>query len=180
VIHVALLRGINVGGKHKVAMADLRRIVAECGGSEVATYINSGNVVFEHPPVDHVALGERLEAAIEEQLGVPCRVLVKAGADITAVAEVIPAGWTNGPEQKTDVVYLLDGVAPQDALAQLRPRDGIDHVRHAPGAVVWMTTRQDATRSGLTKLLGTPLYRQSTVRNVNTARKLAAMVAERG
>ena len=43
-IHVALLRGINVGGKHKVAMPDLRRIVAECGGSEVVTYINSGGL----------------------------------------------------------------------------------------------------------------------------------------
>jgi uncharacterized protein (DUF1697 family) len=178
-IQVALLRGINVGGKHKVAMAELRRIVAECGGRDVATYINSGNVVFEHPHADHVALAQRLESAVEEQLAVPCRVLVKAGADITAVAGAIPAGWTNGADRKTDVVYLLDGIDPSAASAALQPREGIDHVRHAPGAVVWMTARGDATRSGLLKLVGTPLYQQSTVRNVNTARKLAAMVAER-
>ncbi len=178
-IHVALLRGINVGGKHKVTMADLRRIVAQCGGADVATYINSGNVVFDHPSADHVGLAEHLEAAVAAGLGVPCRVLVKAGADITGVAEAIPADWTNGPDQKTDVVYLLDGIAPEDAGAALRPREGIDHVRYAPGALVWMTARSDATRSGLLQLVGTPLYRQSTVRNVNTARKLAAMVAER-
>jgi uncharacterized protein (DUF1697 family) len=80
---------------------------------------------------------------------------------------------------KADVVYLLDGVDPAAASARLEPREGLDHVVMAPGAFGWMVARADATRSGLLRIVGTPLYRQSTVRNVNTARKLAALVAQR-
>ena len=178
-IHVALLRGINVGGKNRVAMADLRRLVADLGGSGVATYINSGNVVFDHPTTDHVVLAAQIETAIRAELAVQCRVLVKSGSDVRAVAAAVPPDWTNGPQLKTDVVYLLDGVDPAEASAALRPQDGIDHVVHGPGAFVWMVQRGDAARSGLLRMVGTPLYRQATIRNVNTARKLAAMAADR-
>lgn len=178
-IHVALLRGINVGGKHKVPMARLRTLCAELGLGQVETYINSGNVVFEDEDEDEAALAARLEAAIEQEFGFAARALVRTGADVVAIAAAIPTDWANDDTMKTDVVYLLDGVDPAEASAQLRPRDGIDTVRLAEGAVIWMVARGDAARSGLQNILGTPLYQQATVRNVNTARKLAGMVSQR-
>lgn len=177
-IHVALLRGINVGGKHKVPMAALRRICAGVGFRDVETYINSGNIVFAADD-DELTLGTRLEDAIESAFGFRARVLVRTGSDVLAIAAAIPADWSNDDAMKTDVVYLLDGVDPVDATASLRPRGEVDHVLHAPGAFIWMVSRRDATRSGLLRIAGTTLYQQSTVRNVNTARKLAAMVAVR-
>jgi len=177
-IHVALLRGINVGGNNALPMGDLRRICQELGLLDPVTYINTGNVVFAAGPTDHLALADRMESAIESEFGFRPRVLVRSGADIEAIAAAIPADWTNGPQMKADVVYLLDGVDPAAASAQLEPQDGLDHVVLAPGAFGWMVARADATRSGLQRILGTPLYRQSTVRNVNTARRLAALVAQ--
>jgi uncharacterized protein (DUF1697 family) len=179
VIGVALLRGINVGGSNALPMADLRRICAGLGLQEPATYINTGNVVFSAEPADHQALADRIESAVESEFGFRPRVLVRSGEDIVAIAAAIPPGWTNGPQMKADVVYLLDGVDPAAASAQLGPRAGVDHVVLAPGAFGWMVARADATRSGLQRIIGTPLYRQATVRNVNTARKLAALVAQR-
>ncbi len=178
-IHVALLRGINVGGKHKVPMAQLRQVCADLGFTDVATYINSGNIVFGAEEDDDLALAGQLERAIEDTFGFPVRALVRTGADIVAIAERIPADWTNDEARKSDVVYLLDGIDPSQAVAALQPHEGIDSVRLAPGAVLWMVERQHAARSGLQRILGTPLYRQSTVRNVNTARKLAALVGRR-
>ena len=178
VIHVALLRGINVGGNRTVPMADLRRICSAVGFEDPVTYINSGNVVFSGQPTDHVELAGRLEDALESEFGFRPRVLVRSGRDVVAIAGMIPEHWTNGSEMKADVVYLLDGVDPAAAIAQLGPRSGIEHVIQAPGAFVWMVARRDATRSRLNGMVGTDLYQKATVRNVNTARKLAALVAQ--
>jgi len=178
-IYVALLRGINVGGAHTVPMADLRRTFEALGHLDVATYINSGNVLFGSAEHDELAMAGRIENAVEQGFGFAPRVLVRTGADIRAIAAAIPEAWTNGPAMRADVVYVLDGVDARAASAQLEPRAGIEHVRHAPGAFIWMVDRRDATRSRLARMAGTPLYKQATVRNINTARKLAAMVADR-
>jgi uncharacterized protein (DUF1697 family) len=176
VIHVALLRGINVGGNNKIPMAHLRRLCQDLGWTEVVSYINSGNVVFAAERSDHLAMAQALEDAIEHSLGFRPRVLVKSGEDVAAIAAAIPASWTNDAAMKSDVVYLLDGVDAAQASATLAPRAGVDHVVNASGAFIWMVSRSDATRSGLHGMVATPLYRQATVRNVNTARKLAALV----
>ena len=67
--HIALLRGINVGGRNKVSMADLRAVVAGLGHTEVATYIQSGNVVFTSGEADTEALAAALEECHREQPG---------------------------------------------------------------------------------------------------------------
>jgi len=68
--HVALLRGINVGGRNRVAMADLREVVLGLGHTEVATYIQSGNVVFTSEEADTARIAAALERAIAKYLGV--------------------------------------------------------------------------------------------------------------
>ena len=68
--YVALLRGINVGGRNMVAMADLRRVAASLGHTEVATYIQSGNVVFTSPDASVISLADALEQEIPA--GSPC------------------------------------------------------------------------------------------------------------
>jgi uncharacterized protein (DUF1697 family) len=74
--HVALLRGINVGGRNRVAMADLREVVLGLGHTEVATYIQSGNVVFTSEEADTATIAAALERAIAEHLGVQPKVIV--------------------------------------------------------------------------------------------------------
>lgn len=176
-IYVALLRGINVGGAHKVGMTDLKRVFEQLGHRDVSTYINSGNVIFASRGRSETALATGIEEAVETEFGFRPRALVRTGADIQSIAGAIPDEWTNGPAMRADVVYLLDGVDAGAASSQLEPREGIEHVRLAPGAFIWMVNRKDATRSRLTGMVGTPLAKQATVRNVNTARKLAALVA---
>lgn len=173
---VALLRGINVGGNNKVPMAELRRLCLDLGWTGVTTYINSGNVVFESTALDHLRAAAALEDAIEAAFGFRCRVLVKSGDVVRTIAAAIPERWSNDDRMKCDVVYLLDGVDPHEVSASLAPRDGIDAVVHTDGALVWMVARQDAARSGLHRLIGTAAYQRATVRNANTARRLAAMV----
>src|SRR4029077_19468017 len=74
--HVALLRGINVGGRNKVPMADLREVVASLGHTGVSTYIQSGNVLFSTAEEDTAKLAAALESAIEERFGIWSSVVV--------------------------------------------------------------------------------------------------------
>jgi uncharacterized protein (DUF1697 family) len=124
-------------------------------------------------------LALQVEEVIASELDVTCRALVLPGRQIVEISQAIPDHWTNDDTMKADVVYLLDGISAQQASAQLTAREGIDHVVPSRGALCWMTKRTDATRSGLHALVKLPIYQQSTVRNVNTARKLAHLVQER-
>lgn len=177
-VHVALLRGINVGGNNLLPMASLRALLADLGLGAVRTYLNSGNALFTCAPIDHMLLAERIEGAIEAAAGFRPRVLVRSGEDIRAIAELIPAEWTQDQEMRTDVLYLLDGVPPEEVVRDLAPRPGIEHVRLGVGAVIWMVARRDATRSRLQGITATAHYPRVTIRNVNTARRLAALAAE--
>ena len=83
--HIALLRGINVGGRNRVAMAGLCQVVLGLGYTDVATYIQSGNVVFTSEEADTATIAAALERAIAEHLGVRPKVVVLTRAELARV-----------------------------------------------------------------------------------------------
>ena len=83
--HVALLRGINVGGHNRVAMADLRTVITSLGHTDVATYIQSGNVVFTSAQTNTAAIAAVLERAIAESLSVRPTVVVLSCNELSQV-----------------------------------------------------------------------------------------------
>ena len=89
----------------------------------------------------------------------------------------MPETWTNDKVQRTDVIFLWDEVDKPGLVDDLPIREGIDEVLHVPGAVLWRIDRVNATRSWLSKLIGTTPYRSMTIRNVNTVRKLTTLTS---
>ncbi len=174
--YVALLRGVNVGGASKVSMADLRMAFEEAGMTEVTTYINSGNVIFCAEDQDRSRLPQRLENAVRAHSGVSTDIQLRILGELESVVEAIPDAWVNDGTMKCDVVFLQPDVDRPEIVDELGPRPGIEDARYVPGALIWRVDRKDATRSRLSKMVGTPLYRRVTVRNCNTARKLLAML----
>jgi uncharacterized protein (DUF1697 family) len=174
--YVALLRGINVGGNSRVEMRRLKEVCESLGWQNVRTYINSGNVIFAHDPVPPDALATELARELHEVFGFAISVLVKTRDELAQVIAVTPDEWTNSPGMKCDVVFVWDGITPDEELAVLKPRVDIDDVRTTSGAIIWKVDRVNATRSGLLRMMGTPLYKQVTVRNINTVRKLEELI----
>lgn len=172
--YIALLRGINVGRAKRVAMADLRALVAALGYADVRTLLNSGNVVFRGPPGRAGAAATAIEEALVRTLGVAARVHVIDSAEL-AVVMADNALLAVATELSRLIVFLL---APAEARAALEALAGTDWApEHLAlgrrAAYVWCPTGVLDSRAAaaLGKLLG----ERTTARNWNTLGKLAAL-----
>jgi uncharacterized protein (DUF1697 family) len=179
--HVALLRGINVGGRNRVAMAALRGVVEGLGHTEVATYIQSGNVVFTGEDTDTGALERALERAIGEQLGVRPRVVVLTCAELARVVADNPFPDEDNPRNLHAVFRNVppdpgELAAVAAAERRARERGGRDRAR-VVGTTLYLHTPDGFGRSELaTELTRAGGDRKDgTARNWATVRKLLAM-----
>jgi uncharacterized protein (DUF1697 family) len=172
--YVALLRGINVGGNAIIRMAELRDCAVGLGLEDVSTYIASGNLLFRSSE-RATGLESALEDAIEQRFELPIRVVVRSAPEIARIADAIPAAWVGASHLRVTVGFLLRGATAGRLAASLKPREGIDELATAPGALLWATRRDALTRSGL-RLVGTDAYRSMTLRNLNTTLKLAELL----
>lgn len=177
--HVALLRGINVGGRNKVAMADLRDVVTSAGHTEVATYIQSGNVVFTSKKTDPAALGAALERAVKKRFGLPISVVVLSRADLAKVVADNPYPDETNP-RALHAVFRNDD-AGTDTRAAVATAEERAKAKGDPGeAVIVGRTLFMHTPDGLGRSeLATQLSRTSvggTARNWATVTKLLAML----
>ncbi len=176
--YVALLRGINVGGKNKIEMKRLRRTFERAGMSAVATYINSGNVIFNDRGRPRVELSARLEKAVAADFGLEVPVLLRTREEIDAVHAALPPDWSNDSAMKCDVLFLWEEIDNPDVLDQLPLKPELVTVRYLPGTVLVGMDRAHVARSGLNRLVGSSLYRAMTIRNVNTLRRIHGLLAE--
>jgi uncharacterized protein (DUF1697 family) len=122
--HIALLRGINVGGHNRVPMAELRSRFEGLGHERVATHVQSGNVVFESAAVE-AAIVSGVEQAIREQFGFAVPVVVRSHSELAAVADRHPLAGDGPDEAKLHVFFIAK--APEAATAP-----GLDASRFAP------------------------------------------------
>lgn len=116
--YVALLRGINVGGKAKVPMQTLRELLAGIGGTQVRTLLQSGNAVFTHERQEPDALAADLRRALADESGLDITCMVRTAADLRRVVEANPFDMT-GVNGSRFLVVFLAGPVPRDRLAAL-------------------------------------------------------------
>jgi uncharacterized protein (DUF1697 family) len=117
---VALLRGVNVGGRNKVSMPELKSSLASLGLEDVVTYIQSGNVVFRSPTDDRKEIAAGIERQIAAGFGVTATVLLRTPAELAKIAERNPFLKGKAESSKVHVVFL-GGRPGADAVARLDP-----------------------------------------------------------
>ena len=182
--HVALLRGINLGGHKKVAMADLRELVTSLGHADVATYIQSGNVVFSTGQSDNAELAAALEEAIAGTLGVTSRVVVLSRDELAQVSRDNP--YPDEPNHRAVHAIFLSGqpgpeVAERVAAAQaLVAEQGSRDTAQVIGRTIYLHTPDGYGRSDLAAALVKIGQKKTdevsgTARNWATVSKLLAM-----
>ena len=127
--YLALLRGINVGGKNKLPMQDLRNLFAAAGCEDVRTYIQSGNVIFRATPSVSQGLPVQITSQIAERFGYRTPVLLRTAEQLRDVIVNNPFLQTGAPEETLHVVFLADLPSP-------RRVDDLDPRRSPPDAFV--------------------------------------------
>lgn len=169
--YVALLRGINVGGHHKVPMAELRELFAELGHAGARSFIQSGNVVLD-ADADAATLESELAAAIAKRFGFEVPVMVRSRADLDAVLAADPFGGRDLDPAKVAVMFLsgqIGAVTVPDGCPEEAVAAGRELFIHYPEGM----GRSKLERSGFFKQLNGVT---TTTRNWRTVTKLRAMM----
>jgi len=124
--YVALLRGINVGGKNKVEMKKLKQIFEGLGYANVSTYINSGNVLFESKDKDF----SKIEPALKRTFGFEIRVLVRDMNNLKKICLSVPENWKNNEENKIDVLFLWDEYCNKKSVDLIKINPEVDTLKY--------------------------------------------------
>jgi uncharacterized protein (DUF1697 family) len=177
--YIALLRGINVGGNNIIKMAALRECHEKAGFSNVATYIASGNVLFDSSN-GLLKVESIIDAALEKSFGYKGPTVVLSEKDFRTIIHEAPKGFGTQPNTyHSDVIFLKLPSRPDQVLKDmlaLKMRDGVDTA--AAGSKALYFTRLSAlrTKSRLSKIIELSSYKSMTIRNWNTAKKLEALL----
>jgi uncharacterized protein (DUF1697 family) len=176
--YVILLRGINVGGKNKVSMADLSKYLNELGYCNVLTYIASGNVFLQSDKRPN-EIQDQIETLLPEHFALDTeviKVLVLTRNQLQAIIDNKPKGFGEQPEKyHSDAIFLM-GIDSAQALPVFNPREGVDQVWPGDGVIYSQRLSSERTKSRLGKIVGTPAYQFMTIRNWTTATKLLELL----
>ena len=176
---MALLRGINVGGRNVVRMADLRAAFEDAGYAAVGTYIQSGNVLFESalPPA---SLESDIERVLSDRFGLSVVVVVRSHRQYREVVGGAPDGFGTEPDiYHSDVIFLKEPLSSCEAMRAVDPRDGVDQVWPGEGVLYSSRLSKRLSQSRLSRIAASPLYQSMTIRNWRTTTKLLSLLDQR-
>jgi uncharacterized protein (DUF1697 family) len=177
---VALLRGINVGGKNLIRMSALKLCFEENGFADVVTYIQSGNVLFTAPTSPAADLTRRIEAMLAEAFDYVPTVVVRTRRQMRAVVARAPKGFGREPAKyRYDVIFLKEPLAAKDALRSVPAKPGVDAAHPGAGVLYFSRLTAKASQSRLSRIASSPIYPSVTIRNWTTTTRLLSMLDER-
>jgi|AP45_3_1055517.scaffolds.fasta_scaffold93720_1 uncharacterized protein (DUF1697 family) len=170
---LALLRGINVGGKNVIAKDDLRQLFEDLGCRNVRTYIQSGNILFRSDTTSVKQITTVIEEGLSDRFSYRAQAVVLSHRKYKSALRSAPGDWGKNDEQKHNALFTLSGITPRRALAQLpTPKTDIETVTSGPGVIFWSASKKQLTQTTMIKLPASPVYQRMTVRNHNTVFKL--------
>ena len=177
--YLALLRGINVGGNNIVRMSDLRACLESAGCRRVATYIQSGNVLFSSSLKSTQGVVAMIETALSETLVPKAQAVVVSEPHLEQVVKEAPAAFAEGAsEYRRDVLFLKEHLRAEDLLPTIHLKPGVDQAFVANGVLYFMRLVARASQSYLPKVINLPAYKSMTVRNWATTTKLYDLMQE--
>jgi uncharacterized protein (DUF1697 family) len=179
--YLALLRGINVGGKNIIKMSHLKVCFEASKLENVATYIQSGNVLFETPETDTVKLIRTLESALSKRFSpYKVRIVLCSHARLRQIVRKAPKGFGLEPQKyRYDVIFLREPLTAFQAMKSVTTKQGVDEAFIGPGVLYFSRLTARASQSHLARIVALPVYQDMTIRNWNTTSKILALMDAR-
>ena len=176
--YIALLRGINVSGKNKVPMAELKKCFESLGVMEVKTYLNSGNVIFSSADKNVTALIDQVERMMQRELGLDIPVFIIPQEELADILRHAPDWW--GTENKgnyDNLIFILPPASFQGVYREIgAPKEGLEQIRDYGAAVFWSFDRKKYQKTNWwPKTASAEVAPKLTIRTANTVRKIARL-----
>ena len=178
--YVALLRGINVGGKNLLKMSALKACFEQHGFRDVATYIQSGNVLFTSTGSERHKLAHRIEDLLTATFTYRASVVLRTRKQLQDIVGRAPHGFGAHPARyRYDVLFLKEPLTASTAMKSVLVKPGVDQAHAGVGVVYFSRLISKASQSRLSRLVALPIYRSITIRNWNTTTTLLRMMEGR-
>lgn len=176
--YVLLLRGINVGGKNKVKMDELKQHLSDLGFTEIASYINSGNLVFNSEK-ETEGVKESIREMLAEKYGFEILFALATAEEYKKTVESLPDWWKSGKLARRDVLFFTDGVTEAVVMECIGKMSLYNEIICSSGiAVFWgkIDEKEYAKTAYHKYLLAEDFYKKVTIRNGNTVQKILALL----
>lgn len=175
--YIALLRGINVGGKNKISMPELKKTFEDIGFQDVITYINSGNVIFSSTIDDGEEIKKCCELAIRNTFQLNIAVTIISAHELTVALQNAPSWWDNDSLSKHNAIFVIPPATAIEILAQIGiEKPEYEKVSFYGQVIFWSAPIKTFARTRLSKIVGKSSYNSITVRNANTTKKLLQLL----
>lgn len=174
--YIALLRGINVGGKNTVSMLELKALFEQNGFFDVATYINSGNIIFSSDCADEEKLKNRCEALIENRFGLKIPVAIVSVNDIKTALYHAPSWWGEDADSKHNAIFVIPPTTAEEVFKEVGAiKPEYEKADYYGNVIFWSAPIATFSKTRWSKVVGSAVYDKITIRNASTARKLAQL-----
>ena len=173
--YIAFLRGINISGKNKIPMAELKSGLERIGFQVVKTHLNSGNVVFSACREEPTVLASRISAMIKERFALDIPVYVLEKEALAEILEGAPDWWgTEDKEIYDNLIFVMPPATFAEVYSEIgAPKEGLERIQEYHGAIFWSFDRAKYQKTNWwSKTASAEISRQLTIRTANTVRKL--------
>ncbi len=175
--YIVLLRGINVGGKNKVSMPELKKQFEVNGFQDVITYINSGNIIFSSDNTDEETLKKECEALIlnKFQLNVPVAII--PAVELLDALDHAPDWWGADEESKHNAIFVIPPVTADEVFKEVgESKPEYEAVDSYGRVIFWSAPVKTFSRTRWSKIVGSSVYDSITIRNSNTVKKILQLL----
>ncbi len=174
--YIALLRGVNVGGKNKISMSLLKTAFEDHGFSEVSTYINSGNIIFKSSIKDINEIKIQSEKIIKQNFDIDILVVIVTKSELKDMMMHAPVWWDVEKEDKNNAIFVIPPATANDVILEVgNIKPEYEKVYSYKNLIFWTAPKKTFSKTRWVKISGTNIYSKVTIRNANTAKKLLAL-----
>ena len=173
--YIAFLRGINISGKNKIVMSELKTEFEQLGFSDVSTYLNSGNVVFASESASITEIKSVIEAMINDKFSLDIPVHVVSKEHLVDILDNAPSWWGTGNKEIYDNLIFVITEDTTDEICNMlgRPSDGLELVQVYKDVIFWTFDRKAYQKCNWwKKTAGAGIAEKLTIRTANTVKKL--------
>ena len=176
--YVALLRGINISGKNKIPMAELKKEFEKLAFEEVKTYLNSGNVIFSSSENDTKRFISQIEGMIKNQFALDIPVFVISREALEDILHNAPEWWGNDNKEIYDnLIFIMPPAEFSDVYDEIgEPKKELEKIADYKDVIFWSFSRKDYQKTNWwSKTANASISTKLTIRTANTVRKIVSM-----